>query len=282
MKIVPPGVVLAEKKAAADLIPVGLGVGGARNSEVLGWTADRPASLGDPEWLALRSVGNVTESLLEEGSALVDTVDLSVLEVWVRVNTKEVNSADNVAVAAVDPGGPGVNVTDGGTRESGTSNSRADLVDVRDKDAWLLAWVCATGLNGRWRDAVKILATDRNTGNERSEVSSVLGDGVLQSSELAVEGSLVLGGPETKQKTGLGGNGGWDGGDDGVGGAALDHGVETGRVETRGASQVLSGGEHVLEVGLCECSTADRSATIVETLVLGESRAHAGCKSQDA
>jgi len=168
-------------------------------------------------------------------------------------------------------------VTDGRTRKSGTSNGRANLADVRDKGVWRLAWVDAAGLNGRWRDAVEVLATDRDTGNERSEISSVLRDGVLQSSELAVECSLVLRSPETEQKTGLGGNGSWDGRDDSVGGASLNHGVKTGRAEARRANQALGGGEHVLEVGLSESSAANRSAAIVETLVLGESRAHAGC-----
>lgn len=150
MKSVPESVVLAKQEIATNRVPVCLGIGSAWDGEVLGWTADWPAGLGDPDRLALSSVGGVAESLLEERGALVDTVDLSVLEVWVGVNTDPVDGGDDVAVGSVDPSSPGVNVANRGSGESGTRDGAANLLDVVDEGRWLLAWVGAAGLDSRW------------------------------------------------------------------------------------------------------------------------------------
>jgi hypothetical protein len=93
------------------LVPVGLGVGGVGNSEVLSLSANRPSGLSDPDRLAADGTLGVVESLVEERSTLVNAVVLGVLEVWVGINTDPVTSIDNSIVGSVNPSRPGIDVT---------------------------------------------------------------------------------------------------------------------------------------------------------------------------
>lgn len=52
---IPPGIDLAKELRAADIAPVGLGIGGARGGQATGRALDRPPRLSGPDGLALRN-----------------------------------------------------------------------------------------------------------------------------------------------------------------------------------------------------------------------------------
>lgn len=257
------------------MVPVCLGVLRACDSLVLSRSGHGPASLSNPDRLALGSGLSLTKSVVEEGLTLVDAVGHGVLEVWVGVHSEPVASADECVVGAVHIRGPGVDVTNGDVCQSSASDSITDLLDVIDQSGRLSTRVATRGLKTSRRDTVQILAADGDTDGKRTHLGTELGDGVLQSGKLVVERILTGGGPETKQKGGLGVDGSWDGRDDGVGGASLDHGVEASTAEAGGADQALSSVELTGEGLEGLCGAIRVGGTIVETLSGGQRRGSA-------
>lgn len=260
---VPPGVGVTEERAS-DLIPELLGVGNAGNSLALGITLNGPTGLGDPNLLIASGSLEVVDTSLEQTLGIIDGVGLCVLEVRVSVETEPVDSLDGSGVGAVGPGVPGIDVTDGGIAQAGTGDGGADLVDVVDQLGGLETGT-GGGASADGGVTVEILGTDGDTDDQVGEVVTVGVDGGLESGKLVGHGAA--GGPETEEKSGLLLDSSGDGLDGAVGGATLDHSVETGTGEgIVGANEVLGGGELGLEVGLRLDAAVTLSGTVVETL----------------
>ena len=219
LKSVPPHVGLP-KQRAADLVPVCLGVFGRSDSLTGGLTADGVASLGNPDGLSASSSLGGVEGIEEETLIILDGVGHGVLEVGVGINADPVACINHSLVGAVDPDGPGVNMTNGGALETSAGNGFADLLDVVGDSGRLSARVLFVENAGR-RDTVEILATDGNAGDEARKVTSILVDGRLQGLQLIGEDSFTRRSPETKQQTCLGLDSSRDGRDWGVGGSPL-------------------------------------------------------------
>jgi hypothetical protein len=77
---VPPDVVRIEE-LAAELVPVGFGVGGGGYGLVLGWTGDGPAGFSDPDGFASGDVLDAGNGGGEKGGGVVDGVVEGVFEV---------------------------------------------------------------------------------------------------------------------------------------------------------------------------------------------------------
>lgn len=238
---VPEGVGVADQ-LASDCLPVLLSVLGGSLSLARLVTRHWPASLGNPDGLAVGSSDSSLVRLIEERLGVLDRVVESRLEVWVSVETEPVNSLNDGAVRTIGPVVPGVNVTNWEAPVLGL-----DLVDVLNQSVW-------TSTNTRlvddtsWADTVQILRSDTQSNDQVGEFASVLLNSVLNSLNLVGDVRLSSGGPDTEQKLGVGGDSGGDGRDGVVGRAALDAGVETRRVPSGCASELLC----LLEVGLYE------------------------------
>ena len=168
------------------------------------------------------------------------------LKVGVSVHPEEIAGTGDGVIAAVDPGGPGVDVADWGA-DFGGGEGPADLADVvhdvggRGADAGVVG-------DAGGRDAVEVLAADGDAGDEGGEGRAVLGDGGIERGDFGTDGRLAGGGPEAEEERRLGGDGGGDGGGGAVGRAALDHGVEARAGEGAGGPCEVRGcGEFVLE-----------------------------------
>jgi len=158
LESVPPHVDLSESWAG-NCVPVGLGVGERWNTEVLSLSANGPSGLSDPDVLAANSVLGVRESLLEEVFALSDVVCHGVLEVWVGVNSDPVACGDNSRVRSINPGSPGVNVTNWGLLKSGTLDGIAESGNVT-RDGSGINTDTSVGELSLSRVTVEILASD--------------------------------------------------------------------------------------------------------------------------
>jgi hypothetical protein len=84
---------------------------------------------------------------------------------------------------------------------------------------------------------VEILASDGDGGDFVDEGLAILGYGVGEGGEFVVEDRVASGAPEAEEEGGVGVERGLDGGDGGVGCAALDGGEEAGAGEAGGASE---------------------------------------------
>jgi hypothetical protein len=155
--------------------------------------------------------------------------------------------------------------------QAGAGDGRANLLDVGNELLGLDTGA-GVGLGAGDRVAVHILATDGDTDDQLGEVITVLADGGLESGDLV--GHVTSGGPETEKQLGLLLNGGGDSLNGGVGGTALDHGVETGTGEAGLADEGLGGGEVLLEVGLVLAAAISLGGTVVEALGGGIDRRH--------
>lgn len=171
-------------------MPVGLGIVERWNTKVLSLSADGPSGLGDPDLLVANCVLGVRESLLEEVFALSDIVGHGVLEVWVSVNSDPVACGDNSRVGTINPGSPGINVTNWGLLESGTLDGVSERGDVSRDDGGIDTdtSVCELALG---RVTVEILASDGDTNNEVGEVLAVCLDGRVESSDFGLERSVT-------------------------------------------------------------------------------------------
>ena len=114
---------------ATDVSPVRLGIGDAGIGLVFRGTADRPASLGDPDGFPLGRTRGVSAGILEEGLAVVNAVGTLILEIRVGVHAQPVNHVVDRTVSRIDPGGPGVNVADGLTRQTSATDGAAHILD---------------------------------------------------------------------------------------------------------------------------------------------------------
>lgn len=135
LKSEPPSVGNTEKWAGNG-VPVSLGIGNGRNSEVLSWSRYGPSTLGDPNRLGANCVLGVGESLVEERGSVLDTIGLSVLEVWVGVESNPVTVGDNLSGGRINPGSPSVDVADGNSAQRRASKLSSDLLDIGDDDIW--------------------------------------------------------------------------------------------------------------------------------------------------
>ena len=160
---VPPGVGRAEE-GAAYLVPVGLGIFEAGHSLARGGARHGEACLRHPDWLAVDGGGSGVEGIEEETLVVINSIGIRGLEVRVRIDAGPVDGIDDGLVGTVDPGGPGVDVADGSPRERSARDGAADLLDVTGDDVR-----AGTGIlmvrDARGRDAVQILAADRDTGD---------------------------------------------------------------------------------------------------------------------
>lgn len=228
------------------------------------FTADGPTSLGDPDLLVASGGLQVVDTSLEETLGIVDGVGLGVLEVRVSVETEPVDSLDGGSVGAVGPGVPGVDVTDGSTAQRGAGDGGTDLVDVVNELGGLETGASG-GSSANGGVAVEILTADGDTDDQLGELITVGADGGLQSGDLVGHGAT--GGPETEEELGLLLDGSGNGLDGAVGGATLDHGVQTSTGEGMvGVDEVLGGLELGLEVGLGPDAAITLGGTVVETL----------------
>lgn len=146
------------------MVPVGLGIVSTGNSKVLSLASNGPSGLGDPNILAANGTLGVVQSLVEESSALADAIGLSVLEVWVGINTDPVAGVDNGVVGSVDPGGPGIDMTNTDTAQGGARDSSSNLFNVVDDSIRVSSNGGASSDTGR-RVSVEILTSYSNTSN---------------------------------------------------------------------------------------------------------------------
>lgn len=152
-------------------------------------------------------------------------------------------------------------MADGLVFEGGSLDGGADLRDV----VYDCVGRVADAANGC---AVKVLAADGDTGDDISEGRAVLGDGVLQSSELILESFGCAGGPEAEEKRRLRLDGGRDGRDGRVGCSTLNHSEQPHACEaTVGVGKLLGSLHLVGKVDLLLGRTGSKSATGVESLV---------------
>lgn len=245
MKSVPVGVGVLEE-GAASVLPVVLCIGNAGNGEVFGGTANGPASLSDPDVLALGGADGGVESVVEESGRVLDGVYVKELEVRVGVHGDKVNGVDDGGVGAICPGVPGVDMGDFGIGSGGAGKESTNLGNVADED------VGASTDTGRVHDtdgaiAVEILASDGDGLNQVGELGAVGLDSGAEGGELIVEVCLTSRSPHSQKKGGVCVDGGGDGGDDSIGSTGLDGGVETSTGETRGTGQRLCSVEKIGE-----------------------------------
>ena len=85
-------------------------------------------------------------------------------------------------------------------------------------------------------DAVEVLASHGDGSDFVDERLAVMVYGGCEGGEFVVEDDVACGAPEAEEEGRVSVEGGLDGGDGGVGGAALDCGVETGTGEAGGSS----------------------------------------------
>ena len=129
LKGVPEGIDLAKELCTTNLIPVLLSILGVRCRLVGAGTADGPASFGNPDRLAPGSGFGLCISRVEKRLGNADVVGHCALEVWVGIKTDEVGRLNDGTDRTVDPGGPGINMTNRGV-DTGARDSRFHLADV--------------------------------------------------------------------------------------------------------------------------------------------------------
>lgn len=204
------------KVGASNSVPIGLSILDRWDGKVLGFSTDGPSGLGDPDFLAANSALHLLEGVVKEAGTSVDGVGHGILEVRICVHAGPVNSVRNGRIGGVRPGGPCIDVADGDFAQGSGCKSLPDLLDVANDVVWVCSGACL-GLDSRRGDAVKILATNRDTDDQVSELGSPLGDGSLESSELSLHLAVTSRGPDTEEEGGILRNSSWDGGDGFVG-----------------------------------------------------------------
>lgn len=107
-----------------------------------------------------------------------------------RIHSNEVAGINDSVVGAVDPGSPGIDVTNWGRAQGSTSDRGSDLADVVGK-LGRLSTVARLGSNPSGRDTVEILGSNRDTSNQLCELVAVLGDGSLQGVDFVCDASLT-------------------------------------------------------------------------------------------
>lgn len=267
LKSVPPSVGRTQKRAR-NLVPVCLGVLDGRDCITLGLTRGRPSSLGDPDGLGADGTLGVIKSLEEERFGIVDAVLLGVLEVWVGIVTNPVQSVDDLRIGAVNPGRPGIDVTDGSRTQRSARDGGFHLVDV-GQDHIRPGTDSSICLLTRDRVTVQILRPDRDTHHEGGEFITVCGDGTLQGSNLLGDVISTTRGPETEQEGGALSDGGGNSFDGAVVGSTLNHGVQTSRGELGiGANELRGSLVQSLEIRLnSHGGSISLGGSVVEALI---------------
>ena len=161
-------------------------------------------------------------------------------------------------------------MADGGFGGGGACDGGAHFGDVGGELGGFGAGGGVGGYQAGGRDAVEVLAADADAGNEGCECGAVLRDRGLEGGYFVGEIGIAGGSPEAEEEGGLGVDGGLDGADGCVGGAALDHSVESCRCETGCSSQLLGCAEFVLEVCFALDATVVECGAVVKALVDGE------------
>ena len=246
---VPEGGSLAEQRAAADVIPVILGVLHAGNSLIPVDTGERPTSLRNPDLLAAGNTNGRIVRRREQSRGILDGVALAVLVVGILVDTKPVNVVNDGAVGSVGPGIPGINVPNRDAGQGSVGKRLLVVLDEADNDVGTSANAGLVGGSGH-AVTVQVLAADGNTDDEVGEVIAVLLNALLQSTDLVVDVGRARR-PNAEEKVSLGLDGGTESLDGVVGRVGLDVGVESEGVEVAGSAlEVLGSRELLGEVGL--------------------------------
>jgi len=165
---IPPSVDLAEQKATTNLIPISFSILSGWDSLILGGAGKWPASLGNPDRLALRRGLSCLQGRVKERIAVADVIGHGVLEVWIRVHSQEIAGRNDGIVGAIDPSSPRVNVTDWNARDTGIAESGSNLTNVVDNIGWFGTDTSLVG-NAGGRDTIEILRANRNTLNQVGE-----------------------------------------------------------------------------------------------------------------
>jgi hypothetical protein len=224
-------------------------------------------------------VNGVVEGVLEvrESYELSTTAFRITSRSSLTIEPNPIDSIDNSTVATIDPIVPGVDVANSSSRGSSASDHRASTLDIIDKDIRALtnSTIVLDALHG---GPVKILGANRDTNDQVSQSTAVLLDSRAQSIKLILEDFAASRSPQSQEETGIGVDGSLNGRDRSVGGATLDHGVQTSRRETRGVGKILSTGEFGLEVSLLLPRAICERIAVVEALgyALGSGGAYDG------
>jgi hypothetical protein len=165
------------------------------------WVDRVLTSLGDPNVLAAcDTLGGRERAAEETPSAFNGVVALGLVE-GESVDGEEIDVVNDSLVRGVDPRGPGVDVGDLDLGQSGAGELAASSLDELDDLLRAVAntrFVPDTGL----RHTIKILATDRNTNDEISQLGAVLLNRSLEGIQLVVD---IVGArrPDTKEELGI-------------------------------------------------------------------------------
>jgi hypothetical protein len=259
------------KDITPNLIPISLRIRNTRDGQILRRPTDRPSRLGNPNRFPRRiCLGGIIRRK-EDVVADINSIRFGVLEIGVCVHTEKIAIRNDIRIRAVDPRCPGIDVADESGIGSRACDRGTDLLDVPDDDGRSDA-DSRQILRTNNRVAIQVLAPDGNTGNQAGELSSVLGDGGREGGEFVGEIGVAGRGPETEEQSCVGGDRRGDGFCGRVCGAALDHGVETGAGEARGADELLGRGKEVCELRLCDDGAIRVGGTVIEALVHGRDR----------
>lgn len=216
---VPPRVHIA-KKGASNLIPVCLGVLERGDSLADSLATNGKPGFRNPDGLSTDGGLRRAKGIVEESLVVGDSIGLSLLEVGVGVNADPVSGIDDGLVGSVDPRGPCVDMADGGVGERGAGNGITNLLHVFREGEGVSTRVLLVQETGG-RDAVEILAADRDTSDETGEVGAILIDGGLDSLNLIGNNGFAGRGPDAEQKARLGLDSSWDSRDGIVGSSSL-------------------------------------------------------------
>jgi hypothetical protein len=208
-------------------------------------------SLGDPHVLAACDTLGGRESAAEETAGALDGVVVLGLVKGESVDGEKVDIVNDSLVRCVDPRSPGINVGDLDLSKSSACELAASSLDeLHDllRAVTNTRLVLDTGL----RHTVEILATDRDTDDEISQLRSVLLDRSLEGVQLVVD---VVGArrPDTEKQLRVRRDSGGESGDRlwVLLGTSLDVGVQAdGGEVARRALKILGCLELLLKVGL--------------------------------
>jgi hypothetical protein len=178
------------------------------------------------------------------------------------------NSLNDRVVGSIDPSSPGINVSDL-SRHLGVGEQSPDLTNIVDQSSRIRTRTRKVRDTSR-RDTVKILRSHRDTRNQVGERRPVLRDRSTESSKLVVKVSLTSRRPQSEEEVCVCVDGSWDGRYDAVGGAGLDHGVETSGAELSvGVGESLGGGEQVGELLERDSRAVGVCGAVVKAIVGG-------------
>lgn len=183
-----------------------------RHGLVHGGTTDGPASLSNPDGLATGGGLGLLEGFDEERLGILDGVRHGALEVGVRVHGDPVTLVDDGVVGGVHPGGPGVDVADGGTTQGSPLEGVANLLNIRDNG---VGAGTNTGivLGADDRVTVQVLTANADSHNAVGEGVTVLLDGGVESTNLLLDARIAGRTPDAEEERSVLGDSGGNGRD---------------------------------------------------------------------